>query len=255
MAIEGNLEYASARVQAQHGRLPGEADWQRLGASRDLGHYLDSTRGSALAAWTSSFDAHQDLHSIERSLRSQWKTHVERVASWHPRACQPWLRWLAWLPALPLLAHLARGEHPPAWLLADPVCGPIAGGNPGERAAAVIGTPLAPLASGISERASLAALWRGHWARLAPRTDPDTRAHMDQLLAAIDRHAAAVASAGSTPELRAGLAGRLETLFRSSQGTVVASACHLGRLALALERLRGELASRYVLPPGTEESN
>jgi hypothetical protein len=253
MAIEGNLEYASARVHALHGGLPGDADWRRLEASRDLGHYLDSARNSPLATWVSSFDAHQDLHSIERSLRSQWRSHIERVASWHPQGCQAWLRWLCWLPTLPLLVQLSRAEPAPPWLLADPVGGAVAVGSATERAAALIKTPLAPLAAAISGHASIAALWQEHWQRLTPPADPDTRGHLDRLEKALAQHAAALAG-GSTLALRSRLAERLEVLFRACSGTEVATACHLGRLALDLERLRGGLACRFVLPTRVGES-
>jgi hypothetical protein len=247
MAIEGNLEYASTRVHAQHGGLPGEADWRRLEASRNLEHYLESARNSPLSGWVSSFDAHQDLHATERSLRSQWMGHVRCVASWHPLEYQAWLRWLAFLPTLPLLAHLSRSEAPPPWLLADPVCGAVAIGSPAERAAALTKTPLAPLSPAITAHASIDALWRQHWQELTPRVDSDTRAHLNQLLAAVDQHALALAKGGRTPALRLSLGQRLQILFRASSGTVVASVCHLGRLALDLERLRGGLASRSVL--------
>jgi hypothetical protein len=254
MAVEGNLEYASARVHALHGSLPKEADWHRLEASRDLGHYLESARTSPLGGWVSSFDAHQDLHAIERSLRSQWMSHIRRVASWHPRDCQAWLHWLAFLPILPLLSQLSRPEAAPSWLLADPVVGAIASKSPAERAAALVKTPLAPLAPATRANTSATALWREHWQKLTPRMDPDTRDHLARLMKALDQHAAALAAGGNTLALRKHLRERLEFLFRDSAGTVLATACHLGRLGLELERLRGGLATRCLLPSQTSEA-
>jgi hypothetical protein len=247
MAIEGNLEYASARVHALHGRLPEARDWRRLEASRDLAHFLESARNSPLSGWVSSFDTRQDVHAIERSLRSQWMGHVQRVASWHPREHQAWLRWLAFLPMLPLLAHLATPEPAAPWLLADPVCGGVAIGSPAQRAAALAKTPLAPLAPAINSSAPIAALWRQQWIKLTPRFDPDTQGHLDRLVAAVDQHASALSRGGSTPALRSRLGQRLQVLFRASSETVVATVCHLGRLAVDLERLRGGIAGRFVL--------
>jgi hypothetical protein len=236
MDVGGNLEYAAARVQAQHGQLPGEADWQALEASLDMAHYLQSARAGPLASWVASFDARQDLHVFERSLRTQWRAWVERAASWHPPPWQPWLSWLTWLPSLPLLAPLARGETLPLWLLPDPAAGSLAGGaSPAARAALV---PPGP-------HVSIAALWRRRWETLVPATDADTHVRLRQLLSTIDRHAAALGSA-STPSLRRQLGERLNVLYRLSGGTVIASACHLGRLMLDLERLRGGLASRSL---------
>jgi hypothetical protein len=237
MAIDGNLEYAATRVQAQHGTLPRDVDWQGLEASQDVGHYLDSARTGPLAPWVASLDAHQELHVLERSLRTQWRSHVERVASWHPQAWQPWLRWLAWLPTLPLLAPLARGATLPMWLMSDAA---LAGSpSPAARAA------LVPL----GEHVSIAVLWRRRWDGLVPQTDADTRAHLRQLLDTIDRHAGALAGGTATLTLRRHLQQRLELLFRLSAGTAIATACQLGSLALSLERLRGGLAQRCLLGP------
>lgn len=246
MASEGMLEYASTRVQAQHGRLPTEADWRALEATRDLGQYLETARSTGLASWVSSFDPGQDLHAIERSLRNQWEEHVKRVASWHPRQMQPWLAWLAWLPALALLARLARDVPAPGWLLADPLCGPVAAGSPAERAAALHSTALARLAPAVSGDGAVAALWLDHWEQLTKPMDPAARRLKDQLLESLRRHTEELKSGDSAQVLRRNLAMRIEVLFRRSQRTVVGAACHLGRLALELERLRGGLASRHV---------
>jgi hypothetical protein len=118
-----------------------------------------------------------------------------------------------------------------------------------ERPAALQKTPLAPLARALGTHVSIAGLWRERWEQLAPRTDADTRARLAQLLSAIDRHAALLGGGDGTFTLRGRLVQRFNVLFRLSSGTVVATACHLGRLALELERLRGGLASRCLLGP------
>lgn len=250
MARDGLLDYAVTRVQAQHGRLPGDADWRVLEASHDLGHYLERARTSALADWISSFDPAQDIHLIERSLRTQWQSHVEQVASWHPPEERAWLSWLACLPALPLLSQLARPGSVPPWLEADPVLGPLAAGGPAERAAALRGTALAPLAGGIDGQLPLGALWRQHWQMLTPPLDPRTATHHLQLQRALDSQADALARGERALSLRQSLRARLAVVFLRARGTGVASACHLGMLALDLERLRGGLASRCVAAPG-----
>jgi hypothetical protein len=260
-ALEGNLEYALTRVRAHFGSRPSEVDWRALEASRDLSHYIDTARAGALAMWVSSFDANHDVHTMERSLRTDWRRYVDRVASWHPQACQNWLRWLGWLPMLSLLAQLCRPEPVPHWMLADPVCGPIAPGSPGERGTAIRATALAPLAAAIEHGVPIAALWREHWQRLEPLTDPETRRLMSVLLQDVDRHLATMATTpaigtmlpitttqGQGEALRQALAERLVRVFRQGAETVVATVCYLALVGLDLERLRGGLVTRCLLP-------
>jgi hypothetical protein len=246
MSSEADLEYALTRVHARHGLRPAPSDWARLEAGRSLASYLERARGSPLAAWVATLDAASDGHSIERSLRSEWQSDVQLIAGWHPHVWQPWLAWLAPLAWLPLLAQLARPEAPPAWLLADPLCGPVAPGTPLERRAALERTALAPLAAGLARETSFAELWAQHWQRIAPRTRGDTRDWTYALLAMFDRyhHALVTASDGDGPGQT--LAASLARLFRAADGTAIASACHIGLTALDLQRLRGALAYRCL---------
>ncbi len=242
----GHLEYALTRVHARHGMRPAETDWARLEASRDLVSYLDQARAGPLAAWVATLGVAVDGHTIERSLRGEWRGYVQEVAGWHPCRWQPWLTWLAWLPWLALLAQLARAEVPPLWLLADPVCGPVAPGTHSERRAALERTALAPLAAGFDGGDSFAALWRRHWQALAPRSDTDTQRLQSSLLATLDRYAGALARSAESSAPRNELAFRLARLFRTAGGTAIATACHLALTALDLQRLRGGLAYRSL---------
>lgn len=242
MALEGTLEYAATRVQAQHAGLPSEEEWRRLESSQDIGHFLDSARSGALSRWVSALDARQELHALERALRVQWRGYIEQLAAWHPRDWQAWLRWAGWLPTLPLLTPVSRARAP-AWLRADPVVGPLLEGK--------AKPSFGPLASALGTHESIAGLWRQRWDQLLPHTDADTRTHLHRFLATLDRHASQrMSGAAPTVVLRRHLVQRLDVLFRQSAGTVVATACHLARLALELERLRGGLASRALLGSG-----
>jgi hypothetical protein len=268
MAIEGNRDYALARVQARQGQLLQEDDWRQLEAHRPLVPYVDAARGSKLGRWVSAFDPRHGSHEIERSLRDQWRAYVADVASWHSRKWQHWLGWLEWLPTLSLLAELARPEPVPRWMRDDPTYGPIASKAPDERAAALKDTALAPLEPAIRRQATIANCWSEHWFALMPQTDEDTRALFDELVSLLQRHIESLASssthhddiqnsngntngkAGSghnTQRSRDDLAHRLAVLFRASNGSVIATLCHLGGLALQLERLRGDLAVRAAL--------
>lgn len=248
MAAEGNLDYALARVHARHGQRLDEATWRRLEASRDLGQYLDAVRASPLAGWVASLDVTRDVHAIERTLRIEWRQYVEVVATWHPREWQPWLAWWAWLPVLSLLAQLSRPEPAPDWMLADPLCGPIAPGNPAERAAALLATPLAPLEPAILGRTPMGSAWLAHWQALTPQSDMQTRQLVSLLLRAIGTHTDKLLNnAADTMALRRDLADQLTRLFRAGGATVAATVCHFALLALDLQRLRGGLVSRSVV--------
>jgi hypothetical protein len=247
MPIEGNLDYALTRVYARHGQRLDEAAWRRLEVSRDLNLYLAAVRSTALADWVSAFDAEQDCHTVERALRAQWRRYVDTLTTWHPQVWQAWLAWLAWLPILSLLAQLARPERAPAWMLADPVCGPLTPGTPEERAAALADTVLAPLEPVLAARSSPGTAWSAHWQRLWPRSDAHAQHCLDVLLQTMKRHEQDLLHAQDSAEpLRSALANRIQRVLRLAAGTVIVTACHLTLLALDLERLRGGLARRRL---------
>lgn len=253
MSIDGNLDYALARVHARHGRRLDEAGWRGVELNRDLGLYLAGARSTSLADWVASFDAEHDCHTFERALREQWRRYVESVAAWHPQAWQPWLAWLAWLPGLSLLAQLAHPERAPAWMLADPVYGPIAPGTPAERAAALAATPLAPLGPVLTAGVSARSAWSASWRALQPRPDARTQSSLELVLRGIRRHEQDLLSAADSAQpLRSELAERLQRLLRISAGTVIVTVCHLALVGLDLERLRGGLARRCVFAAQAE---
>ncbi len=247
MPIGGNLDYALTRVHAHHGRCMDEAGWRRLESTRDLGQYLAALRSTQLADWANGFDPEHDCHTFERMLRVEWRSYVDRVAGWHPLAWQPWLAWLAWLPGLSLLAQLARREPAPAWMLADPLYGPLAPGTPADRAAAMALTALAPLQGAVAGQTTVSAAWQTHWHSLRPSPDERTQRSLDLLLQAMREHQKSLTHAAESAEpARAELAKRLQRLLRIAAGTVIVTACHLGLVALDLERLRGGLARRRL---------
>lgn len=254
MAIEGDLDYALARVAARHGQRLDEDAWRRVEASRTLSHYVAAVRSTPLASWVSSIDAEQDCHAIERALRVQWRRYVDGLAEWHPRAWQAWLAWLAWLPTLSLLAPLGRPEAVPKWLLADPLYGPIALGTAADRAAALEHTALAALAPAVADGIALVAAWGAAWQQLRPRTEVLTENFLQRLSAVIEEHKQAMLRAtDSAGQLRQELASRLQRLLRAAAGTVIVTVCHLVLVALDLERLRGGLARRCLFGDGQTE--
>jgi hypothetical protein len=255
MRTSWNLDYALARVHARHGERLDEFTWRRLEASRDAGQYLDALRTTPLRAWVVSIDGSMGTHAIERTLRTEWINYVDHVANWHPLVWQPWIAWCAWLPVLSLLAQLSRPEPAPPWMLADPICRPVAPGSPIERATALRNTPLAPLETAVLGRVHVAAVWRAHWLAIAPRMDTHTRHLLNLLLTAVDTHTdRLLGNCGNAATLRQQHCDRLARLFRLGAETAVATLCHLGLLALDLQRLRGELLTRVALPAPVGEA-
>ena len=247
MSLEGNVEYALARVQSQYGARPDASVWRRLEASHDLGQYLEGARGSLFAPWIVALDRKRDAHAIERALRAAWRSYVRTVAGWHPRCWQPWIIWLEWLPTLGLIDRLGRPGRLPDWLLADPIVGPVARGAPAERVAAVKGTTLAVFEPAISGQVPLGDLWRARWRGLQPPADAFT----EQLLVAFsktvqDHTRKLMVEGANAVVLRDQLRQRLDRLFRAAAGTVVATLCHVALVALDFERLRGGLVNRSL---------
>lgn len=251
MSLEGNIDYALARVQSEYGARPDTGEWRRLEASHDLGQYLEAARNSIFGTWVSGLDRSRDAHFIERTLRGAWRSYVRTVAAWHPRRWQPWLAWLEWLPTLGLIARLERAGPMPAWLLADPVVGPVARGSSAERVAAVEGTALAVFESAITGRVPLGELWLAHWQELRPPVDTFTEQLLVAVARAVQEHARMLALEGANGvALRDQLHQRFERSFRAAAGTVVATLCHLALMALDFERLRGGLVNRSLLAQG-----
>jgi hypothetical protein len=223
-------------------------------SSRDLGLYLAAVRTSPLADWVSSFDPDTDCHTMERSLRAQWQRYVGAVSSWHPLDWQDFVAWIAWLPGLCLLSQLARPDPAPAWMLADPLYGPLAPGAPADRASALSHSALSALHAALTTPGSARAAWSAHWLALRPRADPRTQHSLELLLQAMQRHEQELMrTADSAERLRGELENRMQRLLRTAAGTAIVSVCHLALVALDLERLRGSLARRSLFAGQAEQ--
>lgn len=247
MWLEGNVEYASARVQSQYGDRADASAWRRLEASHDLGQYLEAARSGFFAPWVSSLDRGRKAHDIERALRSAWRSYVRTVAAWHSREWQPWLTWLEWLPTLGLIAWLKNADPLPAWLSADPVVGPVVRGVSVDRPVAVKGTALALFEPAIAGRMPLADLWLARWRALLPPADPFTQQMVTAVSRRVKDYFRTLAIEGADAAVpRDQLRRALDRLFRAAAGTPVATLCHLVLTALDLERLRGGLVIRSL---------
>ncbi len=243
-----SFAYAQVRLQARFGARVGAADWQQLEATRDLGAVLQLLRGGPLGRWTDRLPARPGVHEIERRLREEWLRAVDEIAAWQParwREAAHWMRWIAYLPAL---QKLARGGRAPAWMRADPVLGPVVAREPRERAAALRGTDLEPLAAGFAAPPDVAGAWARHWQGLWPHAAA-ARAPLGQVLAAIRHTRRSLAEAppeASSGELLRALERRLALIFRRHPLSPAATASYVGLMMLDVQRLRGALAVRSL---------
>lgn len=223
MSDRAAFAYAQARLQAHHGRRPTPAAWQVLGASKSLGHYLESARPTGLGPWITHLGVTADVHTIEDALRREWRAFVARVASWLPREWRRAALWVGMMADLPLSVHVARGHDLPAWAGQADVSA-RAQQWPGER------DPL----KAWCER--FCALWP-HMAR------GDAQA-MESLIGALGGHLAAEEGEAARERLRTHL-GRV---FRSASQRPAAVFAFLALAALDVEKLRGDLAGRSLFP-------
>ena len=244
----GSLEYAQARVLARHGQRLDEAGWRHVEALRDLAPLLELARGTALQPWLAGITAASHGHQIESALRGHGRALVAEVTAWMPEAWQSALAWCARWPDLAPLQHLARGGAPPPWLLDDEIFRELAGAEPSERAAALAGSALAPLAAAWAEPQTFGAAWLAEWRRRLPHPLPQAGEALAQVLQAILDHGRSFANAAPSQGwlLRRELQSRLTLLLRRSMLDPALAFIHVALAALELERLRAELLRRAL---------
>ena len=252
MTGRAELAYIQARLQARHARRPTEAMWGLLEASKDLGHYLETARKTGLARWTEVLSGDMGSGGLERGLRNGWRAYADEVAALSPRAWRDAVRWTASLVDLPGLTHLLAGLPAPAWMRDDPIFAALALDDPSVRHQALLGSPLAPLVEGWEADQSLRAAWLAHWHRLWPSESSRAIGALDTLIGLFERHVTAIAAEASNRtdvcNLRAILDHALVAAFRRHGQQPAAIFCHLGLVALDLERLRDGLVRRAIFP-------
>lgn len=218
----GNLAhfaFAQARMQAQHGARPSDSTWRMLQASSTLGHYLESARSTGLAPWVTNLGPSSDVHTIEQTLRRDWRGYVDTVAGWLPEAWRPAVRWTA------VLADLEREDRN------DPVDG-TGGWAPGHR----------PLAA-----------WTGAFRALWPAMSARDARAMDRLMTLLGDHLAPTSGddgrargAELAERARERLRDRLTRILHQSAQSPPAVFAFLTLTALDVERLRGDLVRRRL---------
>ena len=110
-----SFAYAQARVQARYGDRLEDSDWQRLGAVRSAGQYLETARATSLRPWVAPLAPDMDHHQQERVLRAVWRDTVAEVSAWLPSEWRDAARVWSDLPELASIEHVRRGWFAPEW--------------------------------------------------------------------------------------------------------------------------------------------
>jgi hypothetical protein len=252
MTSRSRWSYAQARLQARHGERLQEGDWRVLEAARSVDQFIERARATSLRRFTEQLTARMSSHAMERLLRAAWRTYVAEVAAWVETDWRPLVLWTSHLPDLPAIAALRAGEMAD-WVRHDPVFSELVDDDPGRRVEKLEQSPFAPLFAPAAPEQSPGRRWYVHWrSLLPPGRQADERpliklaelvqTHVEQL-----RHASPQEGSG---RYRRDLAQNLTRLFRRHGGSPVALFCHLGLVALDLERLRGGLVRRRLFEPG-----
>jgi hypothetical protein len=248
--------YAQARLQARHAQLLDAGAWGMLEGARDFSPFLESARATSLRRWLTPFNALSTAHEIEGALRLQFRDYVAEISKWVPAPWRAAVLWVLALLDLPAMQHVLEGRAALAWMRGDASVGRFLDetGSPDLRA--LRASAWGPLARAWELGQPLREAWVGEWRLRWPADSGPAEAGLERLDAIVRLHLSAFAQHG-TPEAawnaRGLLAAQLAHHFRRQLLRPAAVFTHLLLVALELERLRAELATRLLFgsPSGT----
>lgn len=253
MNANSHQSYVQARLQARHGQLLSDSEWQALESARDLASYLQQARATHLRRWIEHLPAEVNVHRMERSLRLDWKAYVGEVSSWSTREWQPSIDWMGTLVDLPALLHLARGRYMPQWMRADPDMRRYAVPDAATLTSRLRETPAGGLMTELEPGQAPLGAWLENWRNLLPACDDRSRQMLHKFADIVGTHVVPEAdgetSAREGP--RTALRIALHRHFRQCAGTMAAAFTHIGLMALCWERLRAGLVMRVLIPSAT----
>jgi len=255
MRETARFAYLQARLQARHGARPDATTWHHLHSIGSLSNYLQAARRGPLRPWVLGIQATHDCDTIELSLRRQFREYVDEVAHWVPAPWRNAVRHVRQLPDLPLIQHLLNGDSMPAWVREDSELRGFAGVQPNQREEALLDSPYAYLQQGWNRGASLPRAWHTAWQATWPRRQGSTTALQQLGERLLDQIEAAVnPGRGSITARRAWLVQRLTAAFRRHGFDPASAFIHLALVAVDLDQLRSDLASRAVFTPASTEA-
>ena len=245
--------FVQARLQARLGDFQRTVRWPSIEASRGVAQFLAALRATALGRWVEGFDESVDAHRVEAALREKWAAYVVEVARWQPPPWRAATRWFGLLPELPRIDALRRaGALRPApdastqgatipFALTSPLQEP-----PLNESMAVNRSELGSFGAkhATAGDGATATIWVAEFRRRVPRDagDLDTIRPARWLLPTLggDRTGRGRASGRAAAAL-------VRHLHRLA-GSPPAVFAFLALVALDVERLRGGLLVRQLLP-------
>lgn len=239
--------YAQARVQARHGRRPSEQVWRRLRASQDLPHFLAAARAGELGNWLAGLDEKSSSREIERSMRVALLSYVELVASWVPSRWRRSFRWMRWWPYLQSLERIARNDPVPHALREDSVLSPLMLDDADQRVEAFGAAGLQALLEGLESGEGFRDAWIGAWLACSPARGRSLR-ELAALLGTMDEEQSSLDDEEDAWLWIAEWEQKLVKIFRRHPLQPIAIFSHLFAIALDLQKLRGALLRRALLP-------
>lgn len=243
MPIE--FSYAQGRAQARLGeRLPPTA-WQLLETSRTLPQYLHAARGTALRSRVQSLTANASPHTIERSLRRDWRAEVRGATRWVPERWRAAVAWTGWLCDLPALAWLDQGGELLPWMREEPPLVTIAAGD-AEHLRRELAASGADALAGSDD---MVTAWLEHFESVWPAGDPGTsglRDFVDLVASSRSQPLTGTSERGAAIAPGRRLDVHAVRLIRRSLRQPVTVFSHLLLVALDLGRLRDGLVRRAL---------
>jgi len=264
------LDYACTRATARLAWRPDERLWQRLRAARGLRALLDTAHGAAVGNYLTGLSGGASCAEIDVAFRAQFRARVGELAGWAPTPWRPAVLWATHLLDIAVVGHLWT-QAPLRWMQSDPVLAryAAAGDRAGERRAALVSGPLAPLGRALARHAAAAgrtepdarlkssgadpaplptalAGWLAHWRSLWPAASPtfsaEQRAALERLRDDVLAHRRRFAQLppADTGAAREALATRVLARMRMDPVQPVSLFAYLVVLAIDVERLRAE---------------
>lgn len=253
MDANSHQSYVQARLQARHGRLLSDTEWQALESARDFPSFLQQARATHLSRWIEHLPAEVNVHRIERSMRLDWKAYVGEISSWSTPEWRSSIDWMGTLVDLPALLHLGRGHYMPQWMRTDPEMRGYAVPDAATRANRLRETPAGSLMSELEPGRKPLEAWLVHWQDLLPGCDDRSRQMLTEFANIVGTHVFPESDSESSAREgpRTALRLALHRHFRHCAGTMAAVFTHLGLMALCWERLRAGLVMRVLIPSAT----
>ena len=247
MNAGAQFAYAQARLQARHGMRPTGQLWRRLASTGDLANFLQQAQQTTLRPWVLGMQATQTSHTLELSLRQQFRRYIDEVSCWLPGNCRAVVRQVKRLLDLPALQYLLHGETAPQWLFEDAELRPFAAEDRVSRLEAMHKSDFDYLAVAWQRDVPLPVAWLEHWQQQWPasRRFAAGRTYLGRLLRQYLRETREGHAAASELQ-RQRLVSGLNHAFRRFSFEPAAACAHLGLVALDLEKLRGELLQRAL---------